>query len=103
MRDKNNKPSFFERIYKATYENMSDVKFVGYGTGILIVLAVLFFFFNKNLFEIIISNLIIFGSIMTFGIKAYVNYKNSEPFVSKVLPYAMVPFIVTIVIGIFLK
>ncbi|BAG09216.1 hypothetical protein [Finegoldia magna] len=99
----NKKTGFFEKIYKATYENMSDVKFVGYGTAILIVLAILFFFFNKNLFEIIISNLIIFGSIMTFGIRAYVNYKKDKPFLTKVLPYAMVPFIVTIVIGVFLK
>ncbi|MDU2898554.1 MAG: hypothetical protein E7B88_07010 [Finegoldia magna] len=40
---------------------------------------------------------------MTFGIRAYVNYKKDKPFLTKVLPYAMVPFIVTIVIGVFLK
>lgn len=96
------KETFSERFYDNVSSQVTDKQYIALGTFVLLVLAGIFYFLEKEIFKSIITNLVVFYSLITFGLKGYVNYKNGES-MKRIIPFLLIPIIVIIITGVVFK
>lgn len=89
-------------ISDSLVKQKSDTEIVIWGCLALFVVAIIFYFIDQTISKSIIINLIFFISMLFFGTLALRNFKNGLPFYRCFLP-AIVPIIIMILMGIFLK